>query len=141
MRTPSSISVTFADRQTGWAVGNHGAIWNTRDGGALWERQPSPSEDRLTAARFVSAERGWIVTAGVRPYVNDGVSRLLTTADGGRNWAFVKRAEGLSYHESPGAAWGGRIYAQRPESWSVLDAEGTELFEVARSTAPVVSGK
>ena len=34
--------VTFVDALHGWAVGDHGAIWHTANGGEHWHPQHSP---------------------------------------------------------------------------------------------------
>jgi len=35
--------VAFVDADTGWAVGDRGAIWHTGNGGQAWNLQASPA--------------------------------------------------------------------------------------------------
>jgi photosystem II stability/assembly factor-like uncharacterized protein len=64
-----------------WAVGNFGAIFHTRDGGANWTRSESNTKHPLFAVDFVDATHGWAV----------GKSALvLATTDGGRTWNVQK---------------------------------------------------
>jgi photosystem II stability/assembly factor-like uncharacterized protein len=67
--------VTFADANTGWAVGDSGWILNTADGGSVWSQQTSGVTSSLDAVQFLSSVTGWIV------------GPILHTADGGAIWA------------------------------------------------------
>ncbi|QDT67242.1 Ycf48-like protein precursor [Planctomycetes bacterium MalM25] len=78
--------VTFADADHGWAVGDHGAILRTTDGGDRWRRLESPTHDRLDGVCFLNANRGWAVGGAVRPYTHESRGVVLGTTDGGRTW-------------------------------------------------------
>lgn len=67
--------ITFVDADTGWAVGDGGAILHTTDGGNLWSQQESGGTSNLEAVQFISPHMGWIVGS------------ILYTTDGGENWA------------------------------------------------------
>ena len=98
-------SVTFLNRDRGWAVGydgNRGVILRTDDGGATWADRSSTAElppeatERgvlgLTAIRFLDDTRGVIVGTGVTAknggpdfgYLREGF--VLRTEDGGASW-------------------------------------------------------
>jgi len=72
-------SVSFADSNQGWAVGQWGAILATVDGGETWQTQRlSSDEDRpLFAVHFFNSREG--VAVGLW-------SLVLTTDDGGKTW-------------------------------------------------------
>ena len=59
------------------AVGDHGYIVLSDDGGASWRRATAPEVPLLTAVDFVDAKHGWAVG-------HDEV--VLATADGGETW-------------------------------------------------------
>ena len=46
--------VCFADARHGWAVGDHGTIWHTDNGGQLWRLQTSGVICSLKSVCFVS---------------------------------------------------------------------------------------
>jgi len=70
-------SVTFADPDHAWAVGEFGTILASSDGGATWQQQPSSVESSLFGVSFIDQQRGWAV--GLE-------ATLLTTTDGGTSW-------------------------------------------------------
>jgi photosystem II stability/assembly factor-like uncharacterized protein len=76
-------AVSFADRNTGWAVGHWGAILKTTDGGEHWvlQRSDLKSDQPLFSVYFKNAEEGWAVGLW---------SMVLHTTDGGRSWATIK---------------------------------------------------
>jgi photosystem II stability/assembly factor-like uncharacterized protein len=59
------------------AVGEHGIVLLSDDGGASWGQAAVPTSVTLTAVFFVSPERGWAVG-------HSGV--VLATTDGGERW-------------------------------------------------------
>ncbi|MCA1613090.1 MAG: hypothetical protein LC800_02815 [Acidobacteria bacterium] len=69
--------VVFADAERGWAFGEMGALYSTRDGGATWQRQRAPTQRLLLGASFLDASRGWLVGAA---------GTVLRTEDGGATW-------------------------------------------------------
>jgi photosystem II stability/assembly factor-like uncharacterized protein len=76
-------SVTFIDKNRGWAAGHWGVVLHTADGGETWVRQRlDPSQDRpLFAIKFFDANAG--VAVGLW-------SLVLVTADGGKTWQEVE---------------------------------------------------
>jgi photosystem II stability/assembly factor-like uncharacterized protein len=71
------VRAVFSDRDHGWAFGESGAIFATRDGGANWTRQTLPTKHLLLGGAFVDEARGWLVGAG---------ATVLQTIDGGVTW-------------------------------------------------------
>lgn len=78
--------VFFATSRKGWAVGNLGVIWHTRDGGATWELQSSGVDCPLRSVCFLTERVGWIAGGGVEPYSHASTGVLLATRDGGETW-------------------------------------------------------
>lgn len=76
------LGVTFADGQTGWAVGDiapsgeGGAVYKTTDGGSSW-RAIARTTEILTSVKFISPTTGWV--AGY-------AGRIQRTDDGGITW-------------------------------------------------------
>jgi photosystem II stability/assembly factor-like uncharacterized protein len=79
-------STFFVDRNTAFAVGGHGVLLKTVDGGATWARIASGTELPLRKVVFVDALNGTV--AG-----DNGL--LLTTTDGGAQWTAQQLAVGL----------------------------------------------
>jgi photosystem II stability/assembly factor-like uncharacterized protein len=71
------VRALFTNEGRGWAFGEAGALYTTRDGGANWERQRVPTSHLLLGGSFLNAEQGWLVGAG---------ATLLQTNDGGETW-------------------------------------------------------
>ena len=69
--------VVFATPERGWAFGEMGALYSTRDGGATWQRRRAPTRRFLSGAHFLDASRGWLVGAA---------GTALRTTDGGETW-------------------------------------------------------
>src|SRR5688500_6642726 len=55
------LAVSFVDAETGTAVGSHGTILRTNDGGATWRRQTSGTTMMLNAVHFTDAMTGTVV--------------------------------------------------------------------------------
>ena len=70
-------SIFFIDANVGWAVGEHGIIIRTTDGGTTWTQQ--------TSGRIVEFEDVWFkdVNTGI---VVGGLNTILKTTDGGLTW-------------------------------------------------------
>lgn len=69
------------DRKHAWAVGTHGTILGTDDGGRRWTAQDSGTRGTLLGVFFLpDALHGWA-------WGEDG---LLMTRDGGRHWELVR---------------------------------------------------
>ena len=71
------VRALFTQGGRGWAFGEEGALYTTRDGGASWERQRVPTRNLLLGGSFLNNEQGWLVGAG---------ATLLQTSDGGATW-------------------------------------------------------
>lgn len=78
----SLTQVEFVGEQ-GWAVGHHGTILHSRDGGKTWTKQQVDSEKTLFSVSFVDALHG---------RVSGDESTFLSTDNGGETWN-VQRIE------------------------------------------------
>ena len=61
----------------GWAFGEEGTIFTTRDSGVTWTRLQSPTRHLLLGGTFIDDDRGWLVGAG---------ATIIQTSDGGETW-------------------------------------------------------
>lgn len=82
-----SVFCTTADH--GCAVGSHGVIWRTADGGRTWSLVPSPVAGLHEAVTFVDGKHGWIVGSQTMPGNHLPLGYVLATVDGGATWALV----------------------------------------------------
>lgn len=64
-------------RGRGWAFGEEGTIFTTRDSGVTWTRLQSPTRHLLLGGIFIDEDRGWLVGAG---------ATIIQTSDGGETW-------------------------------------------------------
>lgn len=71
------VRAVFSQGGRGWAFGEGGAIFGTRDSGASWTRLQSPTRHLLLGGVFVDEDRGWLVGAG---------ATIIQTSDGGDTW-------------------------------------------------------
>lgn len=78
--------IYFQDVRHGWAVGDHGLLLSTRDGGRTWERQSLETREDLSSIRFFDAARGVIGGGGYEPYTGNARPVALWTNDSGRTW-------------------------------------------------------
>ncbi len=78
--------VCMADAEFGWAVGDRGTVWHTRDGGQIWRMQRTGVEASLRAVAFANREAGIAVGAKTDPYTHTSSAVILLTRDGGRQW-------------------------------------------------------
>jgi photosystem II stability/assembly factor-like uncharacterized protein len=65
----------------GWAFGEEGAIFTTRDNGVTWTQLQSPTRHLLLGGTFIDDDRGWLVGAG---------ATIIQTSDGGETWHVSK---------------------------------------------------
>ncbi len=74
----------FLDNTYGWAVGSHGLVVRTTDGGASWENLPGMSGPSIFDVHFTTPDSGWVVNAagGIR-----------FTSDSGYTWTGVFDSE------------------------------------------------
>ncbi|MEW4453278.1 YCF48-related protein [Bremerella sp. JC817] len=78
--------VAFVDDRHGIAVGDHGTIWQTSDGGEHWDTIASGTDAHLHAIHFTDPQRGWVVGGFQQPYSSQSRGVVLRTSDGGMTW-------------------------------------------------------
>jgi photosystem II stability/assembly factor-like uncharacterized protein len=71
------VRAVFSRGGRGWAFGEAGAIFTTRDAGETWTRLRSPTRRLLLGGTFFDDDRGWLVGAG---------ATIIQTSDGGDTW-------------------------------------------------------
>lgn len=84
--------IVFVDNEYGWAVGDHGTIWHTQNGGEIWRPQESRVTCQLRTVHFVDRQRGWAAGGMTIPLTSMSRAVLLNTEDGGKTW---QQTEGL----------------------------------------------
>jgi photosystem II stability/assembly factor-like uncharacterized protein len=103
--------VVFLDSANGWAVGDHGTVLQTTDGGTNWHKQNTPVETALRGVSFVDAEHGWVVGGTTHPFLWNNEAVVLRTDDGGETWqqtlALMPALEQVQFFDTRhGLAWG-----------------------------------
>ncbi|MDQ6651781.1 MAG: YCF48-related protein [Acidobacteriota bacterium] len=78
------VRAVFSQRGRGWAFGEGGTIFTTRDSGVSWTRLQSPTRHLLLGGTFVDEDRGWLVGAG---------ATIIQTSDGGETWHLSRLAD------------------------------------------------
>lgn len=81
--------IQFVSSRLGWAVGDHGVIWHTRDGGEQWELQTSGVTCTLSSVCFLSDQVGWAAGGETVPFTRLSTGVLLSTTNGGRTWKLI----------------------------------------------------
>jgi photosystem II stability/assembly factor-like uncharacterized protein len=71
----------FTGAGRGWAFGEAGVVYTTRDMGATWTRLQAPTRYLLLGGTFVDENSGWLVGAG---------ATILQTSDGGESWQHAR---------------------------------------------------
>lgn len=84
-------AVTFVGSKFGCAVGDRGACWITRDGGATWSFSPTPVQCALRGVQFLTDQIGWAVGGEVAPYTRYASGVVIHTTDGGATWSVISR--------------------------------------------------
>ena len=69
-----------------WAVGDHGTIWHSPDGGGRWRLQPGDTSASLHSVWFINRREGWIVGGETEPVTHRSHGVVLHTTDGGLTW-------------------------------------------------------
>ena len=72
--------------QAGWAVGDHGTVRRTSDGGRTWTTEHAPVSASLRSVCFLTDRIGWIAGGDVEPLTQAARGVLLFTKDGGERW-------------------------------------------------------
>lgn len=80
-------AVRFVDRTHGVAVGDHGVVWVTLNGGNTWDRMKSGTKASLRAVHFVDPFHGWAVGRTELSGNAGSSGTVLGTVDGGLTWA------------------------------------------------------
>jgi len=75
------FSISFPNKNDGWACGRWGTILHTKDGGKTWIRQPSGIDFTLTSIFFINAKTGWAV---------GNIGTIVHTKNGGKTWQTQK---------------------------------------------------
>ncbi len=119
------VDATFVDDLHGWAVGAHGVVAATVDGGDTWTLQDSGTIADLQQVRFADVHEGWILSAG---------TTLLHTMDGGATWSPAAIPPDAYYLQfarvTPGtlalSSWysGMRVTHDHGATWSRADGNG-----------------
>src|SRR5262249_17029769 len=78
--------VQFVGNRQGGAVGDHGVIWHSEDGGESWSLQASEVSCSLRSVCFLSDRVGWAAGGGTAPYSRHSYGVVVATSDGGRAW-------------------------------------------------------
>lgn len=82
--------VYFINPQVGWAVGEHGTIWHTRNSGRSWVLQKCPVDLPLHGVDFIDEQNGIIVGGSHQPYTHIGNGVVLVTRNGGASWEQIE---------------------------------------------------
>lgn len=80
-------AVRFLDPNHGVAVGDHGTVWMTLDGGKTWDRMKTGTRASLRGVWFVNPLQGWAVGRTELAGRAGSVGVVLATEDGGLTWA------------------------------------------------------
>jgi photosystem II stability/assembly factor-like uncharacterized protein len=109
-RLVRAIFTTGGER--GWAFGEQGALYATRNSGANWTRQFVPTRHLLLGGAFIDADQGWLVGAG---------ATILQTTDGGETWRAGNAANALNARLTAAS------FVDAAHGWAV-GADGRILF-------------
>ena len=83
--------VQFVGSKIGYAVGAHGAILKTGDGGRSWQLLPSGTTSSLHSVCFLTDQVGWVAGREVVPFAGLDAGVLLFTENGGQTWKPLAR--------------------------------------------------
>lgn len=84
-------AVTSVGRSHAWAVGDHGAVWRTIDGGKTWKSCPVPEDVSLESVCFLTGRVGWVAGGGSTPYTEKETGVVYFTRNGGQNWKQINQ--------------------------------------------------
>jgi photosystem II stability/assembly factor-like uncharacterized protein len=145
------------------AVGEHGAIWKSADGGRQWTRLNCGFDISLRSVGFIDDQVGWIAGGDANPYAGPDPGVLLATRDGGKTWqqlgrdllpalAYVKFFDlddgvvvgqptpmapaGIYKTSDGGKTWRG-VQGDAPQGWKAICFLEAELGVVAGSRGRV----
>lgn len=86
-------AVDLVGSRMGWAVGDHGVVWNTVDGGRSWEFQATPVDCSLRDVCFLTDQIGWAAGGEVSAAGQIPGGVVLGTTDGGKKWSVLSRGK------------------------------------------------
>jgi photosystem II stability/assembly factor-like uncharacterized protein len=138
-------AVCAIDRQHVVAVGDHGVVWQTLDGGKTWDRMKSGSKASLRAVCFVNELQGWAVGRTERA-ADTSVGTVLKTEDGGLTWSEATDSPlpGLNvvkfFDEKTGIAAGDGTFAAPSGLFATADGGKTWLSIPGSRATSWVSG-
>ncbi len=143
--------VQFVSARQGWAVGDHGALWQTTDGGQNWKLTETGSTASLRSLCLLTDEIGWIAGREVHGTSDLSTGVLLATRDGGRSWEslatqalsplryvkFFGLEEGVVIGE-PSPENGTGVWATQDggKTWQPLEGRATRGWNAAALAAP-----
>lgn len=78
--------VQFVGSKTCYAVGAHGTVLKSADGGRSWTLIPSGTTCSLQSVCFLTDQIGWVAGRDVVPFAGLDTGVLLFTENGGRSW-------------------------------------------------------
>ncbi len=124
-------AITFVDDEFGWAVGDHGTIWHTQNGGEIWRLQQSNVVCPLSTVHFVDRQHGWAAGGEAIPLTHSSKGTILHTSDGGQNWKEIDGLllpwiTGIHFSDSKSGLAVGESSAMYPTgAWSTNDGGRT----------------
>lgn len=83
------FGVTFIDVDRGWAVGQHGTILQTQDGGVNWKPQASGTAATLSSIAMYNSQRGLAIGGQTQAYSQCSLGEVVVTMDGGKAWQVI----------------------------------------------------
>jgi photosystem II stability/assembly factor-like uncharacterized protein len=122
------VRTVFSQSGRGWAFGEEGAIFTTRDSGLSWTRLQSPTRHLLLGGVFIDEDRGWLVGAG---------ATIIQTSDGGETWHVSRLADASQNAVRFAAA----SFVNNREGWAV--GSGGSIYHTVnggRTWQPQASG-
>jgi photosystem II stability/assembly factor-like uncharacterized protein len=100
-------AVDFVTARTGYALGQDGRVWVTRNRGRRWHDRPGTGSDEADGIAFATASRGYLALSRLG---DDTRGYLLRTSDGGRSWRPQLVAAGPVAPDGLAATTGGTDY-------------------------------
>jgi photosystem II stability/assembly factor-like uncharacterized protein len=106
--------IKFVDQQRGFAVGEHGLILATDDGGATWREIKTTVDCRLESVEFIDDQIGWAVGGYYAPHTHRSIAVMLKTVDGGKTWIENRQASLPKLYQVQ--------FIDRQKGWAIGDA-------------------